>query len=113
MSNGSISLDMERMWHHGYPVSPQWEGGLELDSASDHDSTFGSMIHGTRDSIRIMRECSLRILIRDSLCTPDVIRLRTAGRWWNNVQLYGEFAACRPLVLPHDKERSEANSPAS
>ena len=24
---------------------------------------------------------------------PDVIRLRTAGRRWNNVQIYGEFAA--------------------
>ena len=32
MSNGSISPDLGDMWHHGYPVSPQWEGRLELDS---------------------------------------------------------------------------------
>ena len=67
------------MWHHGYPVSPQWKGELELDSASDSDSTYGAMIHGTRDSMSIIRVCSLWILIRDSLC-PDVIRLRTAVR---------------------------------
>ena len=35
MSNGNISPDLGDMWHHGHPVSPQWEGGLELDSASD------------------------------------------------------------------------------
>ena len=93
MSNGSISPDLSDMWHHGYTVSPQWEGELELDAASDSDSTFGAMIHDRRDSISIIRECSLWILIRDSLCPPDVIRLHTAVRGWNNVQFYGEFAA--------------------
>ena len=39
MSNCSKTLDLGDMWHHGYPVSPQWEGGLELDSASDCDNT--------------------------------------------------------------------------
>ena len=38
-------------------------------------------------------ECSLWILIRDSLCPPDVMRLRTAERRWNNAQFFGEFAA--------------------
>ena len=67
MSNGSMSPDLGEMWHRGYPVSPQWEGELELDSASDSDSTHGAIIHGTRDSISITRESSLWILIRDSL----------------------------------------------
>ena len=93
MSNGSISPDLGDMWHHGYRVSPQWEGGLELDSASDCDSAYGTMERGMRDYISVKSECSLWILIRDSLCPPDVTRLRTAERRWNNVQLYGEFAA--------------------
>ena len=91
-SKGSISPHLGDMWHHGYPVSPQWEGELELDSASDCDNTCGAMIQGTRDSISVIRECSLWILIRD-LCPPDVIRLRTAGREWNEARLQGDFAA--------------------
>ena len=35
ISNDTISLDLGDMWHHGYPVSPQWEGRPKLDSASD------------------------------------------------------------------------------
>ena len=46
-----------------------------------------------RDYISVTRECSWWILIRDSLCPPDVIRLRTAGREWNKARLYGDFAA--------------------
>ena len=84
MSNDSISPDSGEMWHHGYLVSPQWEGELELDAASDSDSTYGAMIHGTRDSISIIRECSLWILIRDSFCPLDAIRSRTAGRRWES-----------------------------
>ena len=84
LSDGSMSPDLGDMWHHGYPVSPQWEGQLELDSM---------MVHGMRDSISIMRECSLRLLIRDSLCPPDVTRLRTPERRWNNAELKVEFAA--------------------
>ena len=38
MSNGSISPDLGEKWRHGYLVSPQWEGELELDSASDCDN---------------------------------------------------------------------------
>ena len=81
------------MWHHGFPGSPQWEGELELDSASDSDSTNGAMVQDMRDYISVIRECSLWILIRDSLCPPDVIRLHTAERRWNNPQSYGEIAA--------------------
>ena len=35
ISNGSVSPDLGEMWRHGFPVSPQWEGELELDFASD------------------------------------------------------------------------------
>ena len=95
MSNGSIAPDLGDMWHHGYPVSSQWEGGpeLELDFASDCDSAHGAMVKGMKDYISVIRKCSLWILIRDSLCPPDILSLRTAGRKWNNPELYGEFAA--------------------
>ena len=88
MSNGSLSPDLGDMWHHGYLVSPQWEGRLELDSANDSDN--GAMEKGMRDYISVTRKCSLWILIRDSLCSPDILSLRTAGRKWNNAELYGE-----------------------
>ena len=45
ISDGSMSPDLGEMWHHGYLVSPQWEGGLELDSASDDDAAYGPMVH--------------------------------------------------------------------
>ena len=40
MSNGSISPGLGEMWRQGYLVSPQWEGELELDSASDCDNEY-------------------------------------------------------------------------
>ena len=92
MSDGSMSPDLSDMWHQGYPMSPQWQGQLELDSVSGDDNACRAMEHGMRD-ISITRESSLWILIRDSLFPPDVIRLRTAGRRWNNAELSGEFAA--------------------
>ena len=64
MSNGSISPDLGDMWHHGYPVSPQWEGGLELDSASDCDNanvevgTAAEQDHATEDHISVVRDSS-------------------------------------------------------
>ena len=66
LSSGSKSPDLGDMWHLGYPVSPQWEGGLELDSASDCDNVYGAMESGVRNYISVIRECSLWILIRDS-----------------------------------------------
>ena len=35
-----MSPDLGDMWHHGYLVSPQWEGELKVDSAKDSDSTM-------------------------------------------------------------------------
>ena len=31
MSSGRMSPDLSDMWHQGPPMSPQWEGGLEID----------------------------------------------------------------------------------
>ena len=31
MSSGSMSPDLSVMWHQGPPMSPHWEGGLELN----------------------------------------------------------------------------------
>ena len=52
MSNGSIFPDLGDMWHQEYPVSPLWEGELELDSARDCDNGF-------RDYISVKREYSI------------------------------------------------------
>ena len=68
-------------------------GELEPDSASDCDNTYRARVHGMRNYISVIRECSLWILIQDSLCPPDVIRLRTVGRGWNEANLHGDFAA--------------------
>ena len=68
MSNGSMSPDLGDMWHHGYLVSPQWEGGLELDSTSDCDNanievgTSAAQDHATesgpKDCTNVVRENS-------------------------------------------------------
>ena len=68
MSNGSISPDLGDMWHHGYLVSPQWEEGLELDSASDCDNASvevgiaaaqaQAMESGPKDYISVVRDSS-------------------------------------------------------
>ena len=68
LSNGSISPDLGDMWHHGYLMSPQWEGGLELDSASYCDKadvevgTAAAQGHATesgpKDFFRVIRDSS-------------------------------------------------------
>ena len=68
MVNGSISPDLSDLWHHGYLVSPQWEGGLELDFASDCNNanvevgTSAAQDHATesgpKDYISVVRESS-------------------------------------------------------
>ena len=105
MSSGSMSPDLGEMWSQGYHVGPQWEGELELNSASDYDydnvneedDSFVARDHATesgpKDYVSAVRESSLWILMRDSLSPPDVLVLRTAGRMWNNAKLYGEFVA--------------------
>ena len=90
MSDDRMTPDLGDVWYHGCPLCPQWEWQLELDSVSGDDNAFGAMVHGMREPISIIRESSLWIRIRRPL---KVIRLRTAGRRWNNVELYGEFAA--------------------
>ena len=43
MSSGSMSPDLSDMWHQGPPMSPHWEGGLELnfdingEDGTDHE----------------------------------------------------------------------------
>ena len=78
-----ISPDLGDMWHHGYLVSPQWEGGLELDSASDCDNVYGATERCLRDYISVTRECSLWIR------PPDILSVRAAERKWNKAKLYG------------------------
>ena len=103
MSNDRLSPALGEMWHHGYLVSPHWEGGLELDSASDCDNanaevgTSAAQDHATesgpKDYMSVVRESSQRILIRDSPGPPEILVLRTAGSKWNSAKLNGEFAA--------------------
>ena len=104
MSSGSMSPDLGGTGHPGTSLSPQWEGELELElnSANDYDndskeddSTASDSIawRDHTDSISPVREYSVWNLIRDSLCPPDVLRLRTVGRGWNDAKLFGDFAA--------------------
>ena len=37
MSSGSMSRDLGDTWHQGLPMSPRWEGGLELDSDNNYE----------------------------------------------------------------------------
>ena len=113
MSNGNMSPDLGEVWRQGYLVSPQWEGELELDSASDCDIAYEeddrlvarnhAAENGPKEYISVVRERSLWILIRDSLSPPDVLVLRTAGSKWNNAKLYGEFAALWFFLLTKDE----------
>ena len=41
MPSGSMSLDLGDTWHQGLPMSPQWEGELELDLNSASDLSQG------------------------------------------------------------------------
>ena len=66
-------------------------------------------MHGIRNSIIIVRESSLWMLIRDSFCPLDVLRFRTAGRRWNNCGMV--WRICCSLVLLHDRERKKRISP--
>ena len=57
-----------------------------------------------RDYISVIRECSLWILIRDSLCPIDILSLRTAGRKWNNAKVCGEYAALWFFLMAKNEE---------
>ena len=83
MSSGSVSLDLGDTWHQGFPMSPQWEGGLELDSDNDCEDDaeygddgsyeeFGSAGEsGPKDYISEVSESSLWASIRDYLTPSD------------------------------------------
>ena len=104
MSSGT-SLDPGHTWHQGLSMSPQWEGGLELDADNDYvdenkyeddgsyeefDSAVGS---GPKDYISEVSESSLWASIRDYLTPSDILIFRIAGSKWNYAKLYGAFAA--------------------
>ena len=118
MSNGSMSPDLSEMWRQGYPVSPQWEGELELDSASDYDNENNEVDvsvtydHSTerspKDNVSAARESSLWILIRDSICPPDVLCLPAAGRRWNDAKLYDELVALWFFLMTNKEDTSAA-----
>ena len=116
MSSGSMSPDLGDTRHQGSSLSPQWEGELELElnTASDYDNDSKENDSGTAgdsiawrdltDSISIVREYSVWNLIRDSLCPPDVLRLRTIGRGWNDAKLYGDSAALWFFLMTNKDE---------
>ena len=37
-----MSPDLDHMWRQGCPVSPQWEGELELGSDDEHDDGYAA-----------------------------------------------------------------------
>ena len=92
-------------------MRPQWEGELELNPTSDCDNVHDVVDRDLRDYTSVIRECSLWILIRDSLSHPhpDILYQRIAGKGWNNSKTYGKFVALwfflmtkkkRPLPTP-------------
>ena len=58
MSSGSMSPDLGDTWHHVLPTSPQWEGGLELDSDNDYeDETERDESYEAGDTMIPSRNC--------------------------------------------------------
>ena len=51
------------------------------------------------------------VLVRDSLCPPDVIRLRTAGRVWYEATQNGDFAALWFFLMPNKGGTATAQLP--
>ena len=51
MSSGSMSPDPSDTWHQGLPMSPQWEGGLELDFDNDCEDETYHEVDGRYDEI--------------------------------------------------------------
>ena len=102
MSSGSVSPDLGEMWRQGYPVSPQWEGELKMDSDvenenenenDDSDEAGDSADDGLKDYLSQVSDSLLWFSILDFLTPSDVLILRTAGPKWNHAKLYWIFAA--------------------
>ena len=84
-------------------MSPQWEGGLELnfdnnsEDETDHevggryDETDDAVEDGAKHYISDVRESSQWASLRDYFTPADVLVLRTAGPKWYNAKLWGEF----------------------
>ena len=84
-------------------MSPQWEGGLELDSdkyyedeneyedADSYEEFDNAAESCPKDYISEASESSLWASIRDNLTPSDILVLRTAGSKWNNAKLLGSI----------------------
>ena len=88
--------DLE-MWRQGFPVSPQWEGDLELGSDEENDDRNApgdsdDESGPKKDFVSEVSETSLQASIRDFLSPPDVLIMRTAG-----------WEICRIVVLSHEE----------
>ena len=104
-------------------MSPQWEGELELElnSASDRDNgseedvsctaNDSTALRGHTDSISTVRENSVWILLRNSLCPPDVLCLRAAGGRWKDAKLYGDFAALWFFLMTNKEDTTGTQLP--
>ena len=109
-----MSPDLVDTWHQGLSMSPEWEGELELElnSASDCDNDSeeddsctacdSTAWRDHTDVISIVPEIFVCNPIRDSRCPPDVLRLRTVGRRWNETKLY--WWLCRTVALSYDQQ---------
>ena len=93
MSSGSMSPDLGDMWRQWHPLSPQWEGELELgvdDDLSDNACERGDD-EGLKDHLSETSESPLWVSILDFLTPLDVVFMRTGGPRWNHGKLYGSF----------------------
>ena len=50
MSSGSMSTDPGDTWHQGLPMSPQWDGGMELGSDNNNEDEFEHQYENDKDN---------------------------------------------------------------
>ena len=120
-SSGSMSPDLGETWRQGFPMSPQWEGGSELDSDNDcedenegddsYEACDSAAESGPKDYISEVSESSLWASIRASLLRPMFWSNRTAGPKWNNAKLYGKHAALWFFLMTKDGSEEWAPVP--
>ena len=111
MSSGSMSPDLGDIWRQWHPVSPKWEGELELGFDEDISDNAGERgdDEGLKDHLSETSESPLWVSILDFLTLLDVLVMRTAGPRWNHAKQYGSCAALWFFLLEKDESEKGAS----
>ena len=109
MSSGSVSPDLGELWRLMYPMSSQWEVGLEMDSdvgnenENENDDCYkpgDSADDGLKDYLSQVSDSPSWFSIRDFPTPSDV---RSYDGWTEVEPREIVWEICRFMVLPHDK----------